>query len=119
MSVESSKPSRLAIISIILPFIILLIWCVYIIVFGVLTENTTNLSDNELIGLSLLFGGGSIVGIISALLSSVGVILGVMAIRKNDTRKNLAIAGLVINILCLLPYILFIVLLVFSATGSS
>lgn len=119
MTIENSKPSRLAIVSIVLPLIILLIWCVYVIVFGVLTENTTNLSDNELIGLSLLFGGGSIVGIASALLSLVGVVLGVMAIRKNDARKNIAIAGLVINILCLLPYILFIVLLIFSAAGSS
>lgn len=119
MTTENPKPSRLAIISIILPIVILLVWCIYVIVFGVLTENTTNLSDNELIGLSLLFGGGSIVGIVTALLSLVGVVLGILAIRKNDSRKNIAIAGLVINLLCLLPYVLLIAVLAFSAAGSS
>lgn len=119
MSAESSKPSRLAIISIILPIVILLVWCVYIISFGILTGNATNTADDELMGLGLLFGGGSLAGIITVLLSLAGVVMGVMAIRKNDSRKNIAIAGLVINLLCLLPYVLFIALLVFSAAGSS
>jgi hypothetical protein len=119
MTAENSKPSGLAIISIVMPILILLAWCIYIVVFGVLTENTTSLSDNELIGSSLLFGGGSIVGIVTDLLSLVGVVLGVLAIRKNDARKNIAIAGLVINLLCLLPYVLLIILFAFSASGSS
>lgn len=119
MSVESAKPSRLAVISIILPILIVFMWCIYIVLFGVLTESTTNSADNELMGLGLLFGGGSLAGIITVLLSLAGVVIGVIAIRKNDLRKNLAIAGLVINLLCLLPYLLFIALLVFSATGSS
>jgi len=119
MTNESSKPSRLAIISIVVPIIVLLMWCIYIVSFSVLTENTTSLSDNELIGLSLLFGGGSIVAIVTALLSLAGVVLGILAIRKNDSRKNIAIAGLVINLLCLLPYMLLIALFALSASGSS
>lgn len=119
MSTEPSKPSRLATTSIIMPFVILLMWCTYIVSFGVLTGSTTNPADNELMGLGLLFGGGSLAGIITVLLSLVGVVVGVMAIRKNDSRKNIAIAGLVINLLCLLPYVLFIALLIFSTTGSS
>ncbi len=119
MSTESSKPSRLAIFSIVLPIIILLMWCIYLISFGVLTGSATNTADDELMGLGLLFGGGSLAGILTVLLSLTGVIVGAIAIRKNDSRKNIAIAGLVINLLCLLPYVLFIALLIFSAVGSS
>lgn len=119
MSVESPKPSRLAIISIILPIVILLVWCIYIISFGVLTGNTTNTADNELTGFGLLFLGAPLAGVITVILSLAGVVLGVMAIRKNDSRRAIAIAGLVINLLCLLPYLLLIGLLLFSATGSS
>jgi len=67
----------------------------------------------------LLFGGGSLAGIITVLLSLAGVVLGVIAIRKGDSRRGLAITGLVINLLCLLPYLLLIALLLFSAASST
>lgn len=118
MSVESSKPSRLAIISIILPIVILLVWCIYIISFGALTESA-NTADSESTGYALLFLGAPLAGVVTVILSLAGVVLGVMGIRKNDSRKNLAIAGLVINLLCLLPYVLFMVVLLLSAASSS
>ena|SRR5688572_13430337 len=119
MMTENSKPSRLAIISIILPILILLVWCIYLISFGVFTESATNTADSEATGFALLFLGAPLAGIITVILSLAGAVLGVMAIRKGDSRRGMAIAGLVINLLCLLPYVLFMVLLLLSGTGSS
>jgi hypothetical protein len=107
MSTENSKPSNLALASIVLPIIILLVWCVYIVVFGVLTENTTD----EASGFAMIFGGGALISGVTILLSLAGVVLGVVAMRKNDARKKMAIAGLIINLLCLLPYILMLIFL--------
>ncbi|MFN3491943.1 MAG: hypothetical protein ACK40V_06960 [Anaerolineales bacterium] len=111
MTTENSKPSNLALVSIILPIIILLVWCAYVITFGALTENTTD----EASGFAMIFGGGAFISGATIALSLAGIILGVIAMRKNDSRKRMAIIGLVINLLCLLPYIL---LLVFLSTFS-
>jgi len=119
MSTEDPKPSRLAIISIILPVVILLVWCVYIVLFGVLTENTANTPDNEITGYAMLFFGVPLVGGVTVIFSLVGIVLGVMGIRKKDSRKNVAMAGLVVNLLCLFPYLFLLVILLISATSRS
>ena len=47
---------------------------------------------------------------ITILFALAGLIAGVVAVRKNDARRNMAIAGVIVNLLCVLPYLAMLLL---------
>lgn len=99
------KPSRLGILSFISAILIFVIWCIYFIVFAATIEGGLNFGLNdETAGYMVVFGGGVLMAVLTILLTVAGIILGVLALRKGDPRRGLALAGLILNLLCLLPY---------------
>ena len=115
---NEQKPSRLALVSIILPALILLTWCVYwISAFAVI--GGAGGAENETLGYAVFLGGTTIGMIVTILLALAGLIVGIAAARKNDARRGMAIAGIVINLLCILPYLAAtIFMLVVGGTGN-
>lgn len=113
---DETKPSRLSVISIVIPILILIGWCAYTVGFGFLIENSSQLDtgDGELLGFAYLIGGAVVGMAVTVLLLLVGLILGVVALRKKDSRRNLAIAGVVVNLLCILPYAALFVFVLIS-----
>ena len=112
---SETKPSRLSVISIIIPILVLIGWCAYTVGFGFLIENSSQLDtgDGELLGFAYLLGGAVLGMVVTVLLLLAGLILGIVALRKKDSRRNLAIAGVAVNLLCILPYLaLFVFMLV-------
>lgn len=110
------KPTRLGTISFILAIIIVVLWCIYLILFAAMTEGGLTFgTDSETAGYALILGGGTVMAILTVLLTLAGIILGIMALRKKDPKRGLAIAGLVLNFLCFAPYCLLILLI---AAGS-
>lgn len=109
------KPSRLGTASFIFAILVALIWCVYFIAFAAMTEGGFNFGmDGETAGFALIFGGGGVMAILTILLTLTGVILGGLALRKGDSQRGLAIAGLTLNFLCLAPYCLILVFVAIS-----
>jgi hypothetical protein len=47
-----------------------------------------------------------------------GAILGIQAIRKQDPKRGFAIAGLVLNFICLCPFLLVLVFVLISGVSS-
>ncbi|MFN8413255.1 MAG: hypothetical protein U0Z26_12780 [Anaerolineales bacterium] len=119
-SPEVQKPSRLAVLSFSLAMFVFILWCIYFVLFAVMTEGGANFGmDSETAGYAIVLGGGTVMTILTVLLTLAGVILGVLALRKQDPKRGLAIAGLVINFLCFAPYCLFFVLLVFGGVSTA
>ncbi|GAB4150213.1 MAG: hypothetical protein Fur0021_12380 [Candidatus Promineifilaceae bacterium] len=60
-------------------------------------------------GLVYLRDGTTLGMLATVLLSLAGTILGVVALVKKDLRRGMAIAGIIINLLCLLPYLMLFI----------
>lgn len=112
---QKEKQPKLGTISLILAILVGVIWCVYFIIFGVMTEGGLNFgTDSETAGYTLIFGGGAVMAALTILLTGAGTVLGVLALRNKDPKRGLAIAGLVLNLLCLIPYCLLAVFVAIS-----
>ncbi|MBI2332513.1 MAG: hypothetical protein HYU84_10215 [Chloroflexi bacterium] len=110
------KPSRLGTTSFVLAMIVLVLACIYMALFAAVTEgNATFGMDSETAGYTLVLGGGTVMAILTVLFTLAGIILGIMALRKADPKRGLAITGLVLNFLCFAPYCLLLILV---AVGS-
>ncbi|KAA0263027.1 MAG: hypothetical protein HS100_08700 [Anaerolineales bacterium] len=57
--------------------------------------------------------------ILTILLASAGVVLGILALRKKDPKRGLAIAGLALNFLCLAPYCLLSILALIGGISTA
>ena len=98
------KPTKFGTISLILAIIVVVLWCVYFALFMAMTEGGVTFgTDSETAGYALVLGGGTIMMVLTILLTLAGIILGVLALRKKDPKRGMAIAGLVINFLCFAP----------------
>lgn len=116
---SNPKPTKLGSISFALAMLIVLLTCIYFGLFAAVTEGgmTFGMEDGETAGYTVILGGGLLLSILTFLISLVGVILGILALRKQDPKRNLAIAGLALNFLCFAPYCLS--LLLFALGGIS
>jgi hypothetical protein len=116
----SEKPTKLGTISFILAVAVILLWCLYFVLFVAMTEGGATFgTDAETAGYALVFGGGAILTILTILFTLAGIILGILALRKQDPKRGLAIAGLVINFLCFSPYCLFLVFIAIGGISSA
>jgi|GEM_PF-2431358 magnesium-transporting ATPase (P-type) len=119
MSVEATKPTKLGTASFVLAIVVAILWCIYFVVFGLTIEgNLTFGTDSETAGYMLILGMG-VLGILTILITFTGIVLGILAIRRQDPKRNLAIAGLVLNFLCFAPYCVFFIMFAFGAVSSS
>ncbi len=110
------KPSRLGAISFILAILVVVIWCIYFIIFAATTEGGLNFGlDGETAGYAVVLGGSMVMMVLTILIALSGIITGALALRNKDPRRGFAIAGLVLNFLCFAPYCLLIILMAFSA----
>lgn len=113
---SSEKPSRLGTISFILAILVVVVWCIYFIIFAATTEGGLNFgTDSETAGYAVVLGGGVVMGALTILLTLSGIITGVLALRNKDPKRALAISGLVLNFLCFAPYCLLLILVAVSA----
>lgn len=111
----SPRPSRLAVLSLIFGLILWVMWCLFVLVPGILAEQ--NLLD-EAAGYAIFLGGPILLGALTLILGIAGVVLGIQALRKSDPRRSLAIAGLVLNIICLCPFIVLILFMLIAGASS-
>lgn len=115
---QTEKQPKFGTISFILAILVGVIWCGYFIIFGAMTEGGLNFGmDGETAGYTLIFGGGAVMAGLTILLTGAGVVLGILALRKGDPKRGLAIAGLILNFLCLAPYCLMLVFV--AVSGAS
>jgi len=116
---STEKPSRLGTLSFILAIAVVVLWCVYFILFAVMTEGGATFGmDSETAGYAIVLGGGVVMAVLTILLTLAGIITGVLALRNQDPKRGLAIAGLVLNFLCFAPYCLLLVLVVVSGVPT-
>jgi hypothetical protein len=114
------KITRFGTISVILAVLVVVLWCVYLIIFASMTEGSLNFGmDAETAGYTVVLGGGFSIAIATILLSFSGIVLGILGLVKKEAKRGLAIAGLAINFLCFAPYCLFFVVIVFSGGSTS
>lgn len=114
------KPTRLGTVSFILAIIIAVLWCIYFILFAAMTEGGLTFgTDSETAGYAIVLGGGTVMAVLTFLLALAGIILGIMALRKQDPNRGLAIAGLVLNFLCFAPYCLLLLLIAFGSISTA
>ena len=113
------KTSRLGTISFILAILVVVVWCIYLIIFAATTEGGLNFGmDGETAGYAVVLGGSVIMMVLTILLTLSGIVTGALALRNKDSKRGLAIAGLVLNFLCFAPYCLLLALMAFSAIPS-
>ncbi len=112
---ESPKPSRLAVLSFVLGVIVWFLWCALYGGLGIMAE-TNQLTETA--GYIGFFLGPVVLGIITLLLAGTGMVLGVQAIRKKDPKRGFAIAGLMLNFICLCPFVLFLIALLAAGASS-
>jgi hypothetical protein len=62
--------------------------------------------DGETAGYALILGGGTLMAVVTFLLTLAGIVCGFIALRRENARRGLAVAGLVLNFLCFSPYCL-------------
>lgn len=114
------KTSKLGTISFILAIIIVVLWCIYFALFAAMTEGGATFGmDGETAGYAVVFGGGIVMAVLTILLTLAGIILGIMALRKQDPKRGLAIAGLALNFLCFAPYCLLLLLIAFGSISTA
>ncbi|MBV6397534.1 MAG: hypothetical protein HFACDABA_03148 [Anaerolineales bacterium] len=111
----SPKPSRLAVLSLVFSLILWVMWCLFVLIPVILAEQ--NLLD-ETTGYAIFLGGPILLGALTLILGTTGVVLGIQSLRKGDPRRSLAIAGLALNVICLCPFILFALLLLIGGASS-
>ena len=114
-SVESPKPSRLAVLSFVFGLVLWFLWCALYGVLGIMAE--TNTLDESAGYIGFIFGP-IILGIITLIVGGVGAYLGIQAIRKQDPKRGLAIAGLALNFICLCPFILTVIAMLAAGASS-
>ncbi len=108
MTEDTQTPTKLGTTSFILAIAVVLIWCIYFALFAAMTEGGLTFGmDSETAGYALIFGGGAILTVLTVLITLAGIITGVLALRKKDPKRGIAITGLVLNFLCFAPYCLF------------
>ncbi|MBI3165752.1 MAG: hypothetical protein IPG44_09165 [Anaerolineales bacterium] len=109
------KPTRLGTISFALAVLVIVIWCVYFIVFAATTEGGFNFgADAETAGYMVVLGGSLVMGVLTVLITLAGVITGILALRNKDPKRALAISGILLNFLCLAPYCLLLIFIAVS-----
>ena len=114
------KPTRLGTISFILAIVVVVLWCIYFILFAAMTEGGVTFgTDSETAGYALILGGGTVMAVLTMLLTLAGIILGIMALRKADRKRGLAITGLVLNFLCFAPYCLLLILVAVGGISTA
>ncbi len=120
MLTSTEQPrSRLATLSFVLAMIVIVLWCIYFILFAAMTEGSLTFgTDSETAGYALVIGG-ALMAVLTVLLTFAGMVIGIFAIRKHDPKRGLAITGLVVNFLCFAPYCLFFMLLVFGSISTA
>ena len=117
---SSEKPTRLGTVSFILAIVVVLLWCIYFILFAAMTEGGLTFgTDSETAGYALVLGGGTVMAVLTMLLTLAGIILGIMALRKADRKRGLAITGLVLNFLCFAPYCLLLILVAVGGISTA
>src|SRR5688572_26029004 len=115
-----SKPTKFGTISFVLAIIVVVLWCIYFVLFGVMVEGGVTFGmDPETAGYVLVLGGGTVLVILTVLLTLVGIIYGILALRKQDPKRGLAITGLVLNFLCFAPYCAFFVFLAIGGISTA
>lgn len=114
MSTES-KPSRLAVVSLVLGIALWLLWCGFYLVLGIMAESNALDETTGLVGFIL---GPVVLGVITFGVGIAGLVTGVQALRKQDPRRGLAIGGLVLNFICMCPILLLIGFAVVSGAAS-
>jgi hypothetical protein len=116
----TGNPTKFGTISFILAMLVIVLWCIYFVLFAVMVEGGVTFGmDSETAGYALVLGGSIILAVLTILLTLAGIVLGILALRKKDPKRGLAIAGLVINFLCFAPYCLFFVLILFGGISTS
>lgn len=121
MTTDSPKPSRAARWSLIIGILAWSVWCVYFIIFAAMIEGGTDFGsglDAQALGYIVIFGGGLAASVISVLIAIIGLIAGIRALRNKDPQRGMAIAGLLLTIVCILPYLCIILSLPFSGLFS-
>jgi hypothetical protein len=111
----SPKPSRLAVLSLTFGLILWVISCSFMLIAGLLADQN---KLDETTGYALFLGGPIVLGALTLILGVAGVVLGIQALRKGDPRRNLAIAGLALNLICLCPIILLALVMLISGASS-
>ncbi len=112
---ESPKPARLAILSFIFGLVSWLMWCLLYSTPGIMSENNTLDEGAGYIGFIL---GPIVLGLITLGLGIAGATLGIQAIRKKDPKRGLASLGLVLNFICLCPFILLVIGMLAAGVGG-
>jgi hypothetical protein len=116
VSTSAEQPrSRLAILSFVFGLVLWFLWCALYGTLGILAE-TNNMTETT--GLAGFIFGPVILGVITLGLGIAGAVLGIQAIRKQDPKRGFAIAGLVLNFICLCPFILLLVFVLISGVSS-
>jgi hypothetical protein len=114
-TVPEEPRSRLAVLSFVCGLVLWFLWCALYGTLGILAE-TNNLSESD--GLAGFIFGPVILGVITLGLGIAGAVLGIQAIRKQEVRRGLAIAGLALNFICLCPFLLLFVFVLISGVSS-
>lgn len=116
MSPSSEQPrSRLAIFSFISGLVLWFLWCALYGTLGILAESNNLSEEAGYVGFLL---GPIVLGVITLGLGIAGAVLGIQAIRKQDPKRGFAIAGLVLNFICLCPFLLVLVFVLISGVSS-
>lgn len=116
----TEKQTRLGTISFILAMIVIVLWCIYFTLFVAMTEGGANFgTDSETAGYALVLGGGTVMMVLTILITLAGIVLGILALRKKDPKRGLAIAGLAINFMCFMPYCLFFGLVILGGLSTA
>ncbi len=114
------KPTKLGTTSFILAIVVVVLWCIYFALFAAMTEGGATFGmDGETAGYAIVLGGGAVMAVLTILLTIAGVILGILALRKQDPKRGLAIAGLVLNLLCVMPYCLLFLLIALGGISTA
>ena len=119
---EQQPSSRLARLSLILGILGWMVWCVYFVVFGIVIGGGMNFGsqlDTESMGYLVALGGPLITSLFTIVLTVAALVVGIQALRKKDPRRGMAITGIILSLVCLLPYLLFFILLLVSGLFKS
>jgi hypothetical protein len=115
VSTSAEQPrSRLAVLSFVFGLVLWFLWCALYGTLGILAE-TNNLSEST--GLAGFIIGPVILGVFTLGLGIAGAVLGIQAMRKQDPKRGFAIAGLVLNFICLCPFLLVLVFVLISGVS--
>jgi hypothetical protein len=116
VSTSSEQPrSRLAVLSFVFGLVLWFLWCALYGTLGILAE-TNNMTETT--GLAGFIIGPVILAVITLGLGIAGAVLGIQAMRKQDPKRGFAIAGLVLNFICLCPFLLVLVFVLISGVSS-